>query len=106
MKAPRFEGAGQGENSSTKYPPDTPLAQDRQRIDPRLAFLACASARLMLVESGAMTLDEALDDAFIEQFRSVAEITCRCERETLAAFDRAHRQLCERRFRAWRWSRS
>jgi hypothetical protein len=43
------------------------------RVDPRLAFLACASARLTLVEEGVLTLDEALDDAFIERFRAVAE---------------------------------
>ena len=31
-------------------------------VDPRLAFLARASARLILVEAGEMDLDEAFDE--------------------------------------------
>jgi hypothetical protein len=60
------------------------------RIDPRLAFLACAGARLMLVEEGVMTLDEAVDNAFVENFRAIAQITCHCERETLEQWDRLY----------------
>ena len=59
-------------------------------IDPRLAFLACASARLMLVEEGVLSLDEAVDDAFIEQFRAIAEITCHCEREMIERWERLY----------------
>jgi len=35
-------------------------------IDPRLAFLARASARLVLVENGVMELDEAFDGLIVE----------------------------------------
>jgi hypothetical protein len=62
-----------------------------RRIDYRLAFLACASARFDLVEAGIMTLDEALDDTFVEKFRAVAEITCRCEREMIDRWERSRR---------------
>jgi hypothetical protein len=46
-------------------------------VDPRLAFLARASARLILVESGEMDLDEAYEDL-------VASV-CDCARWPLAA---------------------
>jgi hypothetical protein len=107
MKETPAVGPGQGEQQESKCngSPHTALGSKRQQIDPRLAFLACAGARLDLVEAGAITLDEALDDEFIERFRSVAEITCRCEREILDAFDRVHRQLSEQRLLDWRWSR-
>ena len=68
-------------------------------VDPRLAFLACASARLMLVEEGVMSLDEALDNAFIERFRAIAEITCRCEREMLEQWERLYPHQRSRSFR-------
>jgi hypothetical protein len=104
--APAF-GPGQGDRASTKdHPSPTPLDPNRQRIDLRLAFLACASARLALIEEGVMSLDEAFDDAFVENFRAIAGIVCRCEREMLDAFERQHRQLSEQRLRAWRWRRS
>lgn len=74
-------------------------------IDPRLAFLACASARLDLVEAGAMELDEALSPDFIEQFRSIAEITCHCEREILQRMEAVHRKPPEQQLRGGRWSR-
>jgi len=45
-------------------------------VDPRLAFLARASARLVLVESGAMDLDEAFDE--------LIESVCDCARWPLA----------------------
>jgi hypothetical protein len=64
---------GRGDKGSTKdRPSPTPLDPNRQRIDLRLAFLACAAARFDLVEAGAITLDEAVDDLFIENFRAVA----------------------------------
>lgn len=68
-------------------------------VDPRLAFLACASARLMLVEEGVMSLDEALDNAFIERFRAIAEITCRCEREMLEQWEPLHPHQRSRSYR-------
>jgi len=60
------------------------------RIDPRLAFLLSCAIRFELVERGEMDLDDALDDAFIEQFRAIAEITCRCEREMIERWDRLY----------------
>jgi acyl-CoA reductase-like NAD-dependent aldehyde dehydrogenase len=75
------------------------------RIDARLAFLACCAARLDLVEAGAMDLDEAVDDAFVERFRFTAGIVCTCEREILITFERHDRALRDKRLRDWRWSR-
>jgi hypothetical protein len=46
-------------------------------IDPRLVFLARASARLVLVEAGEMDLDEAFDE--------LIESVCDCRRRPLAA---------------------
>ena len=45
-------------------------------VDPRLAFLARASARLILVESGEMDLDEAFD--------ALVESVCDCDHWPLA----------------------
>lgn len=75
---------------SPKAPPlKAQNAEGQSRIDPRLAFLACAAARFDLVEAGAMTLDEALDDDFVERFRAIAGIVCRCEREILDRWERS-----------------
>jgi hypothetical protein len=52
-------------------------------VDPQLVFLARASARLVLVESGEMDLDEAFD----ELIKSV----CDCARWPLAEqWERTH----------------
>jgi hypothetical protein len=71
-------------------------------IDPRLAFLACCSARHDLVVIDAMTLDEALSADFIEQFRSVAEICCGCERAIMQRWDAIYREQRQQDFRGWR----
>jgi hypothetical protein len=105
MKAPAVSGLGQGEKTGN-FPPDTAPDHNRQRIDLRLAFLACAAARFDLVEAGAMTLDEAFSRDFVERYREIGRLTCQCEREILDRFDTQHREICERRLRAWRWSRS
>jgi hypothetical protein len=78
-----------------------PPKEGQRRIDHRLAFLACASARFDLVETGEMTLDEAVDGNFVERFRAVADITCRCEREMLERWERddAHRPPLQRTHR-------
>jgi len=56
------------------------------RVDPRLVFLARASARLILVEVGALDLDEALD--------GLVEPICECQRWPLAAqWERSHPPL-------------
>jgi hypothetical protein len=67
-------------------------------VDPRLAFLARASARLILVEVGEMDLDTA----FAELVPAFREITapCTCDREMLARWeqlDRAAGRLPRRR---------
>jgi len=52
-------------------------------VDPRLAFLARASARLVLVEVGEMDLNEAFDD--------LIEFVCDCARWPLAEqWEHAH----------------
>jgi hypothetical protein len=52
-------------------------------VDPRLAFLARASARLVLVEVGEMDLNEAFDD--------LIESVCDCARWPLAEqWERTH----------------
>jgi hypothetical protein len=55
-------------------------------VDPRLAFLARAHARFILVEAGEMSLDEALD--------GLVEPICECQRWPLAAqWERTHPPL-------------
>jgi hypothetical protein len=61
-------------------------------VDPRLAFLARASARLVLVESGEMDLDEAFDE--------LVACVCDCARWPLAAqWELTHPPLKYRRRR-------
>ena len=64
------------------------IAAVTTQIDRRLAFLACASTRFDLVETGEMTLDEAVDGNFVERFRAVAEIVCACECQMIEAWER------------------
>jgi hypothetical protein len=55
-------------------------------VDPRLVFLARASARLVLVEAGEMDLDEAFDE--------LIESVCDCRRWPLATqWERTHPPL-------------
>jgi hypothetical protein len=59
------------------------VAEVDPSIDPRLAFLARAHARFILVEAGEMSLDEALD--------GLIEPICDCQRWPLAAqWERTH----------------
>ena len=52
-------------------------------VDPRLAFLARAHARFIMVEAGEMDLDEAFDD--------LIESVCDCARWPLAEqWERTH----------------
>jgi hypothetical protein len=62
-------------------------------IDERLAFFACVGARLMLIEEGLLSIDEAFDPAFVERFRRIGRLTCHCERETMRRFDAEHRTM-------------
>src|SRR6516225_369847 len=73
------------------------IAAVTTQIDRRLAFLACASARFDLVETGEMTLDEAVDDNFVERFRAVAEIVCACQCQMIEAWERDYPHLPPRR---------
>ena len=73
------------------------IAAVTTQIDRRLAFLACASARFDLVETGEMMLDEAVDSNFVERFRAVAEIVCACECQMIEAWERDYPRLPPRR---------
>jgi hypothetical protein len=53
--------------------------------DPRLTFLARASARLILVEAGEMDIAEAFD-GLIKAFEAIAP--CQCDRELLDRWER------------------
>jgi hypothetical protein len=57
-----------------------------ERIDLRLALLARAAARLILVEAGVMTLDDAFDGIAVAFRELVAP--CVCDRETLERWER------------------
>jgi hypothetical protein len=54
-------------------------------IDERLAFLACAGARLALIEEGLLSIDEAFNPAFVERFRKIGRLTCHCEEKQCAS---------------------
>jgi hypothetical protein len=58
-------------------------------VDPRLAFLARASARLVLVECGEMDLETAFAD-LVPTFREITA-PCTCDREMLARWERLDR---------------
>jgi hypothetical protein len=75
-------------------------------IDERLAFLACAGARLLLIEEGLLSIDEAFDPAFVERFRKIGRLTCHCERETLRRFDAEHRTMHLAAYLKWQRGRS
>jgi hypothetical protein len=73
------------EISSETSPPAEPTQEifAPERVDHRLAFLARASARLLLVEAGELDLDQALD--------GLVEPICECQRWPLAAqWERTH----------------
>jgi hypothetical protein len=53
----------------------------RNKIDPRLAFLARAAALFELVEAGEMDIDEAFDSL-------VACLQCSCSRELVQKWER------------------
>jgi hypothetical protein len=104
-KAPAI-GPGQGDEASTKdRPSPTPLDLEHQdRVDPRLAFLLRAAAKLHLVECCHQDLDTAFAD-LVPAFREIAVPPCQCEREILDRMDAIHQEIFERRLQEWRWSR-
>jgi hypothetical protein len=59
------------------FTPITPMTKVG-KVDPKLAWLACAAARFELVEAGAMDIDEAFDGL-------VVRLSCSCSREALGA---------------------
>ena len=70
------------------------VAEVDTSIDPRLAFLARAHARFILVEAGQMSLEEALV--------GLVEPICECQRWPLASqWERTHPPL---KYRRWRRS--
>jgi len=103
-KAPAV-GPGLGE-LITKEADSSPSTRstDSSQIDPRLAFLACAAARFDLVEAGVLSIGEAVDPEFIENFRRVFRLVCYCERRIMGNFGRVHGQDREAKLRAWRRS--
>ena len=92
LGASKIDDLGRRVGLKISHPP----TQGQRRIDRPLAFLACASARFDLVEIGEMTLDEAVDDNFVERFRAVAEIACACECQMIEAWERDYQHLPRR----------
>ena len=104
--APAFE-PGLGDEASTKdHHSPTPLDLEIQdQVDPRLALALRIAARFDMYEHGDLTIDQIFAPEIIDEFLNITR-ACWCHRAIGDHFDREHRQLCERRFRAWRWSRS
>jgi len=101
------DGPGQGKGIAEKQASPNALAPlDQDLIDPRLAFLACASARLVLVEEGVMSIDEAFDRDFVELFREIGRLTCSCDRAIMERMDAVHLKIRREWLRDWRWSPS
>lgn len=75
---------------------------DCQTVDPRLAFLARAAAKLHLIEAGYV--DVAFAD-LVPAFRAICVPPCRCEREILNAFERRDLEVRQQWLRNWRWRR-
>jgi len=71
-------------------------------VDPRLALLLRASAKLDLIEACLESLEHAFDD--ISRGFCLLD-PCTCEREILDSFERIDRKIRERRLRDWRWRR-
>jgi hypothetical protein len=63
-------------------------------VDPRLAWLARAAARHLLVENGVMTLDDAFDGL-------IECLSCTCTREMVERWE-VIRSLHSRGRRPWR----
>jgi hypothetical protein len=70
---------GQRTNSKMHLAPDAPAFNGK--IDPRLCFLERAIARLILFETGLMSLDEAFDGL-------VGWLSCACDRERVERWER------------------
>jgi hypothetical protein len=72
-----------------------------QQVDPRLAFLLRAAAKLILVESCHLDLDTAFAD-LVPAFKAIAVPPCTCERQTLDAWERYDQKIRRERLRNWR----
>jgi hypothetical protein len=59
-------------------------------IDPRLVFLARASARLVLVEVGEMDLDEAFDGLIVESPCSICDCRWRWVEDLVERWKHTH----------------
>jgi hypothetical protein len=67
------------------------------RVDPRLAFLARASARFVLVESDTMDLDEAFDGLITESPCSICDCRWRWVENLVERWEHTHPPLRRRR---------
>jgi len=86
--------AGRTMNAPVSSTAISDVAEVDTSIDPRLAFLARAHARFILVEAGQMSLEEALV--------GLVEPICECQRWPLASqWERTHPPL---KYRRWRRS--
>jgi hypothetical protein len=105
METPAGGPGLQGGRQNRNAPPDNVPPDQRQRlVDPLAAWLLRASARYHLVREGAMTLDEAFDNAFVCDFLE-ATGACQCHTSITRSFDRVARELREDRLRRWRRER-
>jgi hypothetical protein len=66
-------------------------------VDPRLVFLACVSARLVLVEAGEMDLDEAFDGLILESPYSICDCRWRWVENLVERWERTHPPVRRRR---------
>lgn len=78
---------GQPKNKEANLPVSQDEAAERPRIDPRLALLARAAAKLFLVEAGIQDLDCAFAE-LVPAIRENVAPPCLCEREILERISR------------------
>jgi len=65
-------------------------------VDPRLAFLARARARLILVESGAIDLDEAFEGLIAQSPCSICDCRWRWVENLVERWEHTHPPLRRR----------
>jgi hypothetical protein len=65
-------------------------------VDPRLVFLARASARLILVEASEMDLDQAFDGLFVESPCAICDCRWRWVENLVERWERTHPPLKHR----------
>ncbi len=100
MKNAPALGPGQGdkEGSGKASAPIAPLSPRQQPVDPRAALLLRAAARYDLLRHGEVTLDQAFDCAFVDDFLTATN-ACPCQCAQHQHFDRIARELRDERLR-------